>query len=49
MLVKFAVAALAVLLLRILWPSLVRGVRRMLLAAGVAMAVFGAVVWLAAD
>ncbi len=49
MLIKIAVGILAVLLLRIFWPSLVRGTRRILLAFAVAAVVFGAVVWLTAS
>jgi len=43
---KFAIAILAVLLLRLIFPSLVRGVRRTLLVMAVAVMIFGAVVWL---
>lgn len=45
MLLKLGVAVLAVLILKLLWPSLVRGMRRMLLAAGLAGILFGAAVW----
>lgn len=48
MILKFAVAILAVLLLRLIFPALVRGVRRTLLVMAVAVVVFGAVVWLTA-
>lgn len=49
MLLKLGVAVVAVLLLRIFWPSLVRGVRRTLLAAGIAGILFGAAVWLTSN
>ena len=46
MILKFAIAILAVLLLRLIFPALVRGVRRTLLVMAIAVVVFGAVVWL---
>ena len=48
MILKFAVAILAVLLLRLIFPALVRGVRRTLMVMAIAVMVFGAVVWLTA-
>ncbi len=46
MILKFAVAIAAALLLRLVFPALVRGVRRTLLVMAIAIVVFGAVVWL---
>lgn len=48
MILKFAIAILAVLLLRLIFPALVRGVRRTLMVMAIAVMVFGAVVWLTA-
>jgi hypothetical protein len=48
MILKFAIAILAVLLLRLIFPALVRGVRRTLMVMAIAVVVFGAVVWLTA-
>lgn len=46
MILKLAVAVLAVLLLRLAFPALVRGFRRMFFVMAAAMVIFGAVVWL---
>ncbi len=49
MILKLAVALAAVLLLRLVFPALVRGVRRTLAVMAAAIVVFGAVVWLSAE
>ncbi len=49
MILKLAVAVAALMILRLVFPALVRGVRRSLMVMAAAIVVFGAVVWLNAQ